>query len=62
MDKEFIRINNSLIKTPVLFAKKKGGFWFYMNYRGLNDMTKKNQYLLPLIKETLNGILKVKCF
>ena len=33
-----------------------------MDYRGLNDITKKNQYPLPLIKETLSGISKVKYF
>ena len=33
-----------------------------MNYLGLNDITKKNQYLLPLIKDILSGILKVKYF
>ena len=33
-----------------------------MNYRGLNNITWKNYYPLPLIKEILNGILKVKYF
>ena len=33
-----------------------------MDYRGLNNITKKNQYPLPLIKETLSGILKIKYF
>ena len=33
-----------------------------MNYRGLNDITKKNYYPLPWIKETLSGISKVKYF
>ena len=33
-----------------------------MDYWGLNDITKKNQYLLPFIKETLSGILMVKYF
>ena len=33
-----------------------------MHYWGLNDITKKNQYPLPLIKEMLNGILKIKYF
>ena len=33
-----------------------------MDYRGLNDIIKKNQYFLLLIKETLNGILKVRYF
>ena len=31
-----------------------------MDYRGLNDIIKKDQYLLPLIKETLSGISKVR--
>ena len=33
-----------------------------MNYRGLNDIIKKNQYPLLLIKETLSGISKVRYF
>ena len=33
-----------------------------MDYQGLNNITKKNRYPLPLIKETLNGILNVKYF
>ena len=33
-----------------------------MDYQGLNNITRKDQYPLPLIKETLNGILKVKYF
>ena len=33
-----------------------------MDYQGLNNITKKNQYPLPLIKETLSGISKVKYF
>ena len=48
--------------TPVLFAKKKGGLRFCVDYRGLNNITRNNQYTLPLIKETLSGIFKVKYF
>ena len=33
-----------------------------MDYRGLNNITRKNQYLLLLIKEILSGISKVKYF
>ena len=62
MDKGFICANSSPVGAPVLFAKKKGGLWFYMDYRGLNDITKKDHYPLPLIKETLNGISKVRYF
>ena len=62
LDKGFIRTNNSLAGAPVLFAKKKGGLRFYVDYRGLNNITRKNRYPLPLIKETLSGILKVRYF
>ena len=62
LDKGFIHANNSLVRVPVLFIKKEGGFQFYINYRGLNNITRKNQYPLPLIKETLNGISKVRYF
>ena len=62
LDKEFIRANNSLIKTPVLFVKKEKGFQFYINYQGLNNITRKNRYPLLLIKETLNGISKIRYF
>ena len=33
-----------------------------MDYYGLNEITKKNYYPLPLIKEILNNILKAKYF
>ena len=33
-----------------------------MDYRGLNTITRKDQYLLPLIKETLSGISKARYF
>ena len=62
LDKGFIRISNSLVRTPVLFAKKEGGLRFYVNYRGLNNITRKNRYPLPLIKETLSSISKVRYF
>ena len=62
MDKGFIRTTNSLIEAPVLFIKKKKGLRFYVNYRGLNNITKKNQYPLPLIKKTLSGISKARYF
>ena len=33
-----------------------------MDHQGLNNITKKNYYPLPLIKKTLSGILKPKYF
>ena len=62
LNKGFIRASNSPVGAPVLFVKKKGGFRFYMDYRGLNNITKKNRYPLPLIKEILSGISKARYF
>ena len=62
LNKGFICTSNSLTGTPVLFTKKKGGLRFYINYQGLNNITRKDQYPLPLIKETLSGISKVRYF
>ena len=33
-----------------------------MDYRGLNNITRKDYYPLPLIKETLSGISKIRYF
>ena len=33
-----------------------------MDYQGLSNITRKNRYPLLLIKETLNGISKVRYF
>ena len=54
LDKEFIRISNSLIAIPVLFIRKlEGGLRFYCDYRALNKLTRKDRYSLPLINKTL---------
>jgi hypothetical protein len=47
----------------VLFIKKpRGGLRFYVDYRGLNRIIKKDRYLLPLIYKTLRNISKVRWF
>ena len=63
LNKGFIRVSNSPAAAPVLFVKKPGGgLRFCVNYRGLNRITKKDRYLLPLIYETLRNISKAKWF
>ena len=63
LDKGFIRVSNSLIAAPVLFIKKlRRGLRFYIDYRRLNRVTKKDRYPLPLIYETLRNISKAKWF
>ena len=47
----------------MLFIKKPGGgLRFYVDYRGLNAVTVKNRYPLPLILETLNRLSRAKIF
>ncbi|KAI0992309.1 hypothetical protein K3495_g15877, partial [Podosphaera aphanis] len=63
LDKGFIRVSNSPAAAPVLFVKKPGGgLRFCVDYRGLNRITRKDRYPLPLIYETLRNISKAKWF
>ena len=57
LDKGFIYFNISLAATPIFFTKKLGGgIQFYINYRGLNTITIKNQYPVLLIYKTLKRL------
>ena len=50
--KGFIREFKSLVSSSILFILKKDGkLRLYINYRELKDITVKNRYLLPNIKE-----------
>ena len=61
LDKGFIRVNNSLITVLILFVKKlKRGLRFYIDYKGLNRVIKKDCYPLSFIYETLRNINKAK--
>lgn len=61
--KGFIRPSSSHITSPVLFVKKPGGgLRLCMDYRALNDISAKDRYPLPLIKETLNNLEGMKYF
>jgi len=58
-------ITPSLFKyaSPILFIRKQnGGLRLYINYRGLNEITKKDRYLLLLINKTVTRVIKVKFF
>ena len=46
----FITYSDASYASPVLFIKKPGGGWrFCIDYRKLNDLTKKDVYPIPLI-------------
>lgn len=63
LDKQFIRVSNSPAAAPVLFVRKPGGgLRFCVDYRGLNKITRKDRYPLPLIYETLRNIGRAKWY
>ncbi|KAI0996457.1 hypothetical protein K3495_g11722 [Podosphaera aphanis] len=58
-----IRASSSPASSPVLFARKPGGgLVFCVDYRGINAITKKDRYPLPLICETLRQLTKSRWF
>ena len=61
--KEFIRHSQSSAGAPILFVKKPdGSLRLCVNYRGINKITIKNWYPLPLIPELLDKVGKAKRF
>ena len=59
----FIRLSKSLINIPISFDRNLDSFFqLYIDYQDLNNLTIKNQYLLPLIKNSLDRLKRVKQF
>jgi len=59
----FIRPTSSSHAAPVLFVKKKvGSLQLCADYRGLNKISKKDQYPLPLISDLLNSLSQAKVY
>jgi hypothetical protein len=61
--KGYIRPSKSPAAAPIFFVKKKSGeLRPVVDYRGLNKITVKNRYPLPLINEMLTRFTKAKYF
>ncbi|KAH7405600.1 hypothetical protein KP509_15G077200 [Ceratopteris richardii] len=61
--KGFIKHSKSQARAPILFVKKKDGtLRMCVDYRGLNKVTIKSRYPLPLISELLERLGKAKFF
>jgi hypothetical protein len=61
--KNFIRHSKSPAGAPILFVKKKdGSLRMCVDYRGLNKVTKKNRYPLPLISGLLEQLGRARIF
>ena len=59
----FIRPSKSPAGAPILFDKKpNGSLRLCVDYRGLNNLTIKNRYPLPLIGESLDRLGRAKRF
>ncbi len=59
----FIRPSKSPASAPILFDKKPdGSLRLCVNYRGLNNLTIKNRYPIPLIGEALDRLGRAKWF
>ncbi|KAH0604936.1 uncharacterized protein H6S33_004918 [Morchella sextelata] len=63
LKKGFIQASSSPAGAPILFVKNADGtFRLCVDYLGLNELTIKNRYLLPLIRETLDHLSKAKWY
>lgn len=61
--KGFIRPSTSPAGSPILFVRKKdGSLRLCVDYRGLNNVTIKNRYPLPLVPEALDRLRCAKIF
>lgn len=61
--KGFIQPSQSPAGAPILFVKKSdGSLRLCVDYRGLNKITRKNRYPLPLIQESLDRLKEASVF
>ena len=61
--KGFIQTSTSPSGVPILFVKKKDGILqLCIDYQGLNHLTWKNCYPLPLINKALDWLVGVKVY
>ena len=63
LEKGFIQPSKSPAGAPILFVKKKdGSLRLCVDYRGLNKITVRNRYPLPLIPELLDRLRCAQVF
>lgn len=63
LSKGNLRPSTSATAAPLLLARKPGGgVRICQDYRGINNITIKNRYPLPLIRETLDAICNAKIY
>jgi hypothetical protein len=60
--KNFIRHSKSLVGVPILIVRKDESLRMCIDYCGLNKITVKNRYPLPLIYGLLNQLGQAKIY
>lgn len=58
----FIRPSSSLLGAGFFFVKKDGKLLPCIDYRGLNEITVKNKYLLPLLYAAFTPLQRARFF
>ena len=60
---KFIKLFKLSVGALIFFDRKSNGFfWLCINYRGFNNLTIKNWYLLSLVGELLNRLRRARQF
>jgi hypothetical protein len=63
IQKGYIQNSQSPCAAPIVFVKKKNGtLRICVDYKGLNKLTRKNRYPLPLIGEALDRLSRATKF
>src|ERR1700679_3813160 len=63
LNNRFIRPSNSPHGAPILFVKKRSGeLRLCIDYRGLNQISKKDRYPLLLLSDLLDTLKKARCY
>jgi hypothetical protein len=63
LEQGLVRPSSSPFGAPVLLVKKKdGSFRLCIDYRRLNEITKKDKFPLPLIEDLLERLVGQKYF